>query len=493
MHNSDITRRAFVGAMTAVPLLAQSDGWMDLFNGRNLDGWRPQGKLPSWKVAGGLLSADGAMCHLFYAGPVHGADFKNFELEVEAMTRPSCNSGVYFHTTYQDTGWPNKGCEVQINNTQEREKKKTGSLYNLRNSYKQFVPDNQWFKINILVRGKNVQVRLNGMLMVDYFEPTPHVIPPSMEKERFLDHGTFALQCHDPESKAMFRSVRVRPLPDSVTAPGETTFTADDTFKQIIANNVRGIPMLDLHVHPKGGLSVEQAVAKSLRDGIQYGLAVNCGQGQPVTDDAGARKYVDSLKGLPVFIAMQAEGREWLQMFSKSAVSAFDYVFTDSMTWTDNHGKRMRTWLANEVGTIADPQEFMDTLVDRTVGILEREPVDIYVNPTFVPDQLAKDYETLWTPARREKVVTAAAKNHVAIEINNRYKIPSASFIKLAKQAGCKFTFGTNNAGANDLGRSEHAMQMVEECKLAPADFFVPLSPGSTKAVDRKGDALKKG
>jgi len=95
------------------------------------------------------------------------------------------------------------------------------------------------------------------------------------------------------------------------------------------------------------------------------------------------------------------------------------------------------------------------------------------------------------TPARREKVVTAAAQNHVAIEINNRYKLPSASFIKLAKEVGCKFTFGTNNTGAGDLGRCEYALQMVEECKLTGADFFVPLAVGSTKAVDRKGDILR--
>ena len=492
MDNFDWTRRAFAGAIAA-SLFAQSDGWVELFNGRDLDGWMPQGKLNSWKVADGSLSADGPMCHLFYAGPVRGANFRNFELEAEMMTHPSCNSGIYFHTAYQDTGWPNKGCEVQINNTQPGEKKKTGSLYNLRHNYKQYVSDNQWFKLQIAVRGKNVQVRLNGMLMVDYFEPTPAVIPPSMEKERFLGRGTFALQCHDAASQAMFRSVRVRPLPDDLATPGGTAFAADDTFKRILAQGVRSIPMLDLHVHPKGGLSVEQAVSESLHDGIQYGLAVNCGQAQPVTDDEGARRFVDSLKGLPVFIAMQAEGREWTRMFSRSAVQQFDYVFTDSMTWTDNRGRRMRTWIPEEVGTISDPQEYMDTLVDRAVGILEREPVDIYVNPTYLPDQLVKDYEALWTPARREKVVGAASRNHVAIEINNRYKLPSPSIIKLAKEAGCKFTFGTNNTGAGDLGRCEYGLQMVEECKLTGADFFVPLAVGSTKAVERKGDILKKG
>jgi hypothetical protein len=267
---------------------------------------------------------------------------------------------------------------------------------------------------------------------------------------------------------------------------------ADDVFKQILNLGSRSIPMLDLHVHPKGGLTVGDALAKSLRDGIQYGMAVNCGQAQPVTDDEGARKWIASLNGLPVFVAMQAEGREWLSMFSRQAVAQFDYVFTDSMTWTDNRGKRMRTWLADEVGAIADPQEFMDTLVDRAVGILEKEPVDIYVNPTYLPDAISKDYETLWTDARRRKVIDAAASNGVAIEINNRYKLPSPSFIRMAKQGGCKFTFGTNNSGPGDLGRCEYGLRMVEECKLVAADFWVPLAPGSTKAVERKGEILKK-
>jgi histidinol phosphatase-like PHP family hydrolase len=494
MPRLEMSRRIFLGTMAAAPAFTQTaEGWVELFNGKSLEGWRPQGKLDSWKIADGQLSADGPMCHLFYSGPVRNADFKNFEVEVEAMSRPNSNSGVYFHTAYQDSGWPGKGFEIQINNSQARERKKTGSLYNLRNVYKQFVKDDEWFKLHVAVRGKNIQVRLNGMLVVDYVEPDPPVIPPSMEKERCLGRGTFALQCHDPASKARFRSVRVRPLPDNLPTPDGATATADDTFRQIIALNARGYPMVDLHIHPQGSFTVEQAVAKSLRDGIQYGLAVNGGVGNAVTDDAGARRFLDRMRGLPVFIAMQAEGREWLQMFSRSVVSQFDYVFTDSMTWNDNRGKRMRLWIPNEVGTIPDPQEFMDTLTERTAGLLEREPVDIYVNPTFLPDQLAKDYETLWTEARRKKVIAAAAKNNVAIEINQRYKLPSPSFIKLAKEAGCKFTFGTNNSGTAFLGRCEYGIQMIEECKLAPADFFAPLAPGAVKAVERKGDALRKG
>jgi histidinol phosphatase-like PHP family hydrolase len=149
----------------------------------------------------------------------------------------------------------------------------------------------------------------------------------------------------------------------------------------------------------------------------------------------------------------------------------------------------MRLWIPEEVGFIADPQQFMKTLVDRTLGILENEPIDIYANPTFLPQQIAKDYDMLWTEERMQKVARTAARNQVAIELNNRYRIPSPNFVRLAKAAGCKFSFGSNNIGASDLGRCEYGLQIVNECKLGWQDFFVPGS-WTARAVDRKGAML---
>jgi len=480
--------------MAALPALAADEPWISLFNGRDLEGWRPSEHKDAWQVRDGEIVADGARSHLFYTGPIHGASFKNFDLEVDAMARPGCNSGVYFHTAYQETGFPIKGFEVQINNTaggegNYRERKKTGSLYGLRNIYKQLIADDTWFKVQVAVRGKNVQIRLNGMLVVDYTEPAPPIIPPGLERERYLDRGTFALQGHNPGSVARFRSVRVRPVADDAATPGPAP-VVDDTFRQIIDVGRSNIPVVDYHVHLKGGLTLEQALARSRRDGICYGIAVNCGKGFPTENDAGAIKFYESMKGQPCFIAMQAEGREWTQMFTSKAAGLFDYIFTDSMTWTDKGGKRMRLWMPDEVGTVADPQEFMETLVARAVGILEGEPIDIYVNPTYLPDQLAKDYDRLWTEDRMKKVVEAAARNHVAIELNDRYKLPSAAFVRMAKSAGCKFSFGTNNAGADDLRRSEYGLRMVQECRLGWPDFFVP-GAWWPKAADRKGDLLR--
>ena len=107
----------------------------------------------------------------------------------------------------------------------------------------------------------------------------------------------------------------------------------------------------------------------------------------------------------------------------------------------------------------------MEMFVSRIVGILNHEPIDIHANPTFLPDAIAHDYDRLWTPERMQKVIDAAKANDVAIEINNRYRIPSAAFIQRAKTAGVKFSFGTNNGDPN-LGRIEYALAMVKQCGL---------------------------
>ena len=199
--------------------------------------------------------------------------------------------------------------------------------------------------------------------------------------------------------------------------------------------------------------------------------------------DDSVRDYLESMKGQPCFVALQGEGREWMTLSSPESVASFDYVFTDAMTFTDDNGKRMRIWITDEIGEIKDKQAFMDMLVKRIEGVM-REPIDIYANATFLPDQIAAEYDALWTPERMERVIDAAVKNDVAIEINNRYKIPSATFIKAAKAKGAKFSFGTNNGDAN-LGRLEYPIQMVKQCGIAWQDIFVP-KPDGQKAIQVK-------
>lgn len=238
-------------------------------------------------------------------------------------------------------------------------------------------------------------------------------------------------------------------------------------------NNTK-FPITDLHVHLKGKLTIDDAAKKSKDENINYGIAVNCGIGFPVHNDKQVDSVLQTFKDYPQFyLAMQAEGREWVNIFSKESREKFDYVFTDAMTFTDEKGRRNRIWLKDETW-IDDEDQFMEYLVNTLVKILNTEPINVYVNSTFLPARMADRYDKFWTVDRMDRVIKAAKDNNIAIEINNRYKIPSADFIKRAKMAGVKFTIGTNNTDENFSG-AEYARKMISECKLKQDDFYLPI------------------
>jgi hypothetical protein len=254
--------------------------------------------------------------------------------------------------------------------------------------------------------------------------------------------------------------------------------------QEIVRLNAANYPLIDFHTHLKGGLTMEGVLQHTLRTGLNHGVAVNGGLGFSITNDAGIDAFLKTVAGQPVFLGMQAEGREWPTLFSPDAVARFDYVFTDGMTIFDHRGKRTRLWIKEEVD-IPDKQAFMDHLTDTIEKILTDEPVDIYANPTFLPEVLAPEYDALWTPGRMDRIVRAAAHSGVAIEINNRYRIPSARFIRLARKAGLKFTLGTNNTDPN-LARDEYGLEMIRECGLTWTDFWMPKPEGHKPIQERR-------
>jgi histidinol phosphatase-like PHP family hydrolase len=76
-----------------------------------------------------------------------------------------------------------------------------------------------------------------------------------------------------------------------------------------------------------------------------------------------------------------------------------------------------------------------------------------------------------------KRVVDALVRNGVALEINDALRLPSPAFIKMAKEAGVKFTFASNNAGGKS-NRLEYGMKMIEECALTPDDLWAPRPDG---------------
>lgn len=187
------------------------DGFYSLFDGKSLSGWKVGKNADSWSVQDGMMAVHGpGPAHIFYEGPVHNHDWKNFHLKATVMTFPNANSGIYFHTKYQESNWPDQGFEAQVNATHS-DWKKTGSLYDVVNIRDPHHQDNKFFLYEIIVKGNHVELKVDGTTVCDWTQPESFKAPQG-HSGRFLQHGTFALQGHDPGSKVYFKDIRVKPL-----------------------------------------------------------------------------------------------------------------------------------------------------------------------------------------------------------------------------------------------------------------------------------------
>ena len=211
-------KKIFLLLLFALPLVLQSQvskkndlkEWVSLFNGKNLNGWKVGENASTFAVENGTIKVAGEVAHLFYVGEVNEHNFTNFEFKATVMTRPGANSGIYIHTKYQESGWPDYGYEVQVNNSQS-DWKRTGSLYGIVDIMENYVSDNEWFTEYIKVEGNRIIVKINDTVIVDYTEPAN----PKREEgsARLLSSGTFSLQGHDPGSVVFYKNIMVKPLP----------------------------------------------------------------------------------------------------------------------------------------------------------------------------------------------------------------------------------------------------------------------------------------
>ncbi len=471
---------ALLALGVALAASAQEEaGWLQLFDGRGLEGWKASEHAATWRVEDGCLVADGQRSHLFYLGPVGNHDFRNFELTAEVRTEKNCNSGIYFHTQYQESGWPEKGYEVQINNSylgagKYTELKRTGSLYSVRNIYESPVTDGQWFTVRICVTGSRVRVWVNGVQTVDYLEPVAPARPPRLAGS-VLAHGTLALQGHDAGSRVAFRKIALRVLPDDAD-PAASPRASDEGYgvkaNLLVRYAAMDLPVIDFHVHLRGGMTVQKAVERQAVTGVNMGVLDNLGVGWPIETDEHLQKFLDLAAGYPVFVGLQVNDRDWMTKHSKQLLDRLDYVLADTMIMPmpNDDSRPVKLWIP-EGYTIDDPEAWMERYIRHNLRVLA-EPITILANPTYLPPPVEKLYDELWTDQRMETIVDAAIKNNVALEINAG-GLPHDRFIRIAKKKGARFSFGTNNFNDKPIDMAR-CFEVIDRYGLQKADIYVP-------------------
>jgi hypothetical protein len=186
----------------------KKDGFVLMFNGESLEGWKMNENPDSARVEGGNIITSGKRGHLYYVGDGKDNQFQDLELRAKVKIHPSSNSGIYIQIAWHDEGWPlAQGYEAQVCSNDYKDPKKTGSVYGYLNLDKSDVPDGEWFDYTVIVKGRTVTTMLNGKVAAKYTEPA--------DKETRLKGGYIALQCHDPKSVVEYHTVRVRKLSDS--------------------------------------------------------------------------------------------------------------------------------------------------------------------------------------------------------------------------------------------------------------------------------------
>ena len=404
------------------------------------------------------------------SGDVWTADgtYTNFILQGQAYTEKDAQASLLFHSDGKS------GYEVLFHNGAIDGSRKTGSLSAIRNLYRSLAQDEEWFHFEVAVRNKNIAIRINGTDVVCYTEPpAPYRIPDYAE--RLLSQGNIILKGIEGTTK--FRHLQITSLDDTAQNPNDTLPPVDEQTDAIIRLQQQNFPVIDYHVHLKGGLTKEMAHALSMNYGINYGVAPNAGEGgvgRMLADDKEVYEYYEEVKPLPFLCGVQGEGRKWTATFSQEALGIFDYLFTDAMTIMDHKNRNSRIYRAEEVHYDGVTKEqYMEQIVDQTVKILTNEPADIFANPTYIPEDIQADYDKYWTDERIDRVLDVMQEHHIALEINPRYRIPSLKIIQMAKDRGLKFTFGTNNVDAY-FGKLEYCIEAIEQCGITPDDLWFP-------------------
>jgi hypothetical protein len=214
-----ITLLAAMAALTLSGAFVQgqeNDGFVSIFNGKDLSGWKSNDETPgSFVVENGEIHVVNGRAHLFYVGESGAAKFKNFEFKAKVKHMPNSNSGIYIHTAYQAEGWPDKGFECQVNSTAHKDPKKTGGLYGVKDVMNTApVADGEWFDYHILVDGKKITLKINGQVTTEWTQPedwNPETALKNMPGRKLSpDGGTIALQGHDPKSVVHYKDLMLK-------------------------------------------------------------------------------------------------------------------------------------------------------------------------------------------------------------------------------------------------------------------------------------------
>jgi hypothetical protein len=233
------------------------------------------------------------------------------------------------------------------------------------------------------------------------------------------------------------------------------------------------IAFIDFHVHLRGGMTAEKAVARQRDTGHRVGVLRNAGRNWPIDGDDALADFLDSVDGLPLLVGLQVNDRDWYTALNGRLLDRLDFVLADTMIMPmpEDTSTPVKLWMP-ELYTIDDPEAWMQRYLAHNLRVLA-EPISILANPTYLPPAVQDLYDDLWTDDRMQQIIDAAVTNHVALEVPARSQFPGDRFITMAKGLGAQFSFGSNNFDDIPIDMSR-CMDAIRRFGLTEEHLFLP-------------------
>jgi histidinol phosphatase-like PHP family hydrolase len=236
------------------------------------------------------------------------------------------------------------------------------------------------------------------------------------------------------------------------------------------SNKENDYQLMDLHVHLTSQFPIEQVMKLAEERNVKFGIVEHPAE-WAIKNDDDLKKYIDKLRKYPVYVGMQPMITGWDKNFSPEMLAQLDYILMDPQTIPLGDGQYQRIWQLETY--VEDTDAFMVKYMEHCLNILNREPINIFGWPLFLPVCIARDYYTLWTKERMQQILSAAKARNIAIEINDMAHTPHEEFILMAKKQGLKFAFGSD-ARTPNAGRLSYCKAVALKCNLKAEDFYIP-------------------
>jgi hypothetical protein len=236
-------------------------------------------------------------------------------------------------------------------------------------------------------------------------------------------------------------------------------------LKQVARLKAKGIPLIDYHIHIRGGMTPDKAFDWMKLTGIRSGVLENVGREWPLSDNDKIKAFIEDARRFPeLLVGIQVNDRDWFEVIDSDVFKKLDFVISDAMVMD---GQKL--WLENEYA-IDDENVWLERYFKHCMTIAN-EPITIFANPMYLPGKIMHRFDDFWTIERMSRLIDAAVKNKVAFEIQAGTTFPSKEFIELAIKKGAKITIGRNNSDdrPNELKRS---LDWLEELNIKPENML---------------------